>query len=88
MLETLYVLPSRQGEGIGRRLVGAIAGRLAEIGVPSMLLWVLMENKTARRFYETLGGTLLGEGSFELGGTELSEVAYGWKDLSVLRVDD
>ena len=88
VLETLYVLPARQGEGIGRRLVGAIAGRLADIGVPSMLLWALQENKSARRFYESLGGTLLGEGRFELGGAELSEVAYGWKDLSVLRVVD
>jgi GNAT superfamily N-acetyltransferase len=88
VLETLYVLPSRQGEGIGRRLIGAIAGRLAEIGVSSMLLWVLEENKTARRFYESLGGTLLGAGIFELGGAELSEVAYGWKDLSVLLVND
>jgi len=88
VLETLYVLPSRQGEGIGRRLVGAIAGCLAEIGVLSMLLWVLEENKNARRFYESLGGTLLGEESFELGGAKLSEVAYGWKDLSVFRAED
>jgi len=88
VLETLYVLPSRQGEGIGRRLVGAIASRLAESGVPSMLLWVLEEKTTARRFYESLGGTVLGQGSFELGGAELSEVAYGWKDLSVLRAED
>jgi GNAT superfamily N-acetyltransferase len=87
VLETLYVLPSRQGEGIGRRLVGAIAGCLAEMDVPSMLLWVLEENKTARRFYESLGGTLLGEDTLKLGGAELSEVAYGWRDLSVLRVE-
>lgn len=83
-LQTLYVLPSRQGEGIGKRLVGAVAGCLAEAGVPSMLLWVLEENEIARGFYESLGGTLIAQDRFELGGAILSEVAYGWKDLSVL----
>jgi ribosomal protein S18 acetylase RimI-like enzyme len=87
VLETLYVLPPRQRAGAGRRLVGAVAEHLMERGVSSMLLWVLEENKAARRFYESLGGTLIGEGSLTLGGAELSEVAYGWKDLSVLRVN-
>ena len=84
-LQTVYVLPSRQGAGIGKRLVGAVAGCLAEAGVSSMLLWVLEENEIARRFYESLGGTLIAQGRFELGGALLSEVAYGWKDLDALR---
>jgi ribosomal protein S18 acetylase RimI-like enzyme len=87
VLETLYVLPSRQRAGAGRRLVSAVAGHLTECGVSSMLLWVLKENRIARHFYESLGGTLIGESSFELGGAELSEVAYGWKDLGVLRAN-
>jgi ribosomal protein S18 acetylase RimI-like enzyme len=88
VLETLYVLPSRQRAGAGRRLVGAVAGHLTECGVTSMLLWVLEENRIARHFYESLDGTLIGAGSFELGGAGLSEVAYGWKDLGVLRAGD
>jgi GNAT superfamily N-acetyltransferase len=84
-LQALYVLPSRQRAGAGRQLVGAVACCLAECGVSSMLLWVLKENRIARRFYESLGGVPVGEDSFELGGVELSEVAYGWKDLNVLR---
>lgn len=84
-LQTLYVLPTRQGAGIGKRLVGAVAGCLAEAGVPSMLLWVLEENEIARGFYESIGGTLIAQDRFELGGAVLSEVAYGWKDLNVLR---
>ena len=87
VLETLYVLPSRQRAGAGRRLVGAVAGHLRERGVSSLLLWVLAENEGARKFYESLGGTLIEEGSFELGGAELSEVAYGWKDLGVLSAE-
>ena len=40
VLETVYVLPSGQRAGTGRRLVGAVAGHLAGVGVGSMLLWV------------------------------------------------
>ena len=84
-LQTLYVLPSRQGAGIGKRLVGAVAGCLVEGGVSSMLLWVLEKNEIARRFYESLGGTLIAQDRLEVGGAVLSEVAYGWKDLNALR---
>lgn len=83
-LETVYVLPSHQGTGAGRQLVGAVARHLAEIGVPSMLLWAFEENRPTRRFYESLGGILIAEDGFEIGGAWLSEVAYGWEDLDVL----
>jgi ribosomal protein S18 acetylase RimI-like enzyme len=56
-LETLYVPPSRQGIGAGRRLARR-----------SMLLWVFADNGPAQRFYESLGGVLVAEDGFELGG--------------------
>ena len=83
-LMTVYVLPSGQGAGAGRGLVGAVAGYFVETGVDSMLLWVFAENRSARGFYESLGGILIAEDGFELGGACLSEVAYGWRDTSVL----
>ena len=83
-LKTAYVLPSHQGTGVGRRLVGAVARYFESCGVNSVLLWALAENRSARRFYESLGGVLVAEKGFELGGARLSEVAYGWKDLDVL----
>ncbi|MDP8900080.1 MAG: GNAT family N-acetyltransferase [Actinomycetota bacterium] len=83
-LQTVYVLPSHKGTGVGRRLVGAVARHLADHGVNSMLLWVFAENRAARGFYESLGGVPVGEDGFELGGAWLSEVAYGWEDLDVL----
>ncbi|MEJ7841959.1 MAG: GNAT family N-acetyltransferase [Rubrobacter sp.] len=82
-LKTVYVLPSHQGAGAGRRLVGAVARHFAGRGVPSMLLWVFAENRSARVFYESLGGIPIAEDGFELDGAWLSEVAYGWKDLDV-----
>jgi GNAT superfamily N-acetyltransferase len=83
-LKTVYVLPSHKGNGAGRQLVGAVARHLAERGVGSMLLWVFAENRFARDFYASLGGALVAEDGFELGGVWLFEVAYGWKDLDVL----
>lgn len=83
-LKTAYVLPSHQGTGKGRRLVGAVARCFEERGVSSMLLWAFKENRAARRFYESLGGVLVAEDGFELGGAWLSEVAYGWKELDAL----
>ncbi len=86
-LQSVYVLPSHKRTGAGRRLVGAVARHLAEQHVNSMLLWVFTENRPARLFYESLGGTVVAEDGFEIGGAWLSEVAYGWKDLDALVVD-
>jgi ribosomal protein S18 acetylase RimI-like enzyme len=83
-LMTVYVLPSGQGSGAGRRLVGAVGRYFVENGVDSMLLWVFEDNGPARRFYESLGGVPVAEDGFALGGAWLSEVAYGWEDLDVL----
>ncbi len=83
-LKSVYVLPSGQGTGAGRRLVGTVARHFTQRDVNSMLLWVFADNQPARSFYESLGGVLVAEDSFELGGAWLLEVAYGWKDLDVL----
>ena len=86
-LHTVYVLPSHKRTGAGRRLVGAVARYLTARRVNSMLLWVFADNQAARGFYESLGGTVVAEDGFEIGGAWLSEVAYGWKDLDALLSD-
>jgi 16S rRNA U516 pseudouridylate synthase RsuA-like enzyme len=45
---------------------------------------VLAENQQARRFYEALGGSIVGEQRITIGGAELLELAYGWRDLDAL----
>lgn len=85
-LNGIYVHPSAQGQGMGRKLMQTVARRLAADGHDAMLLWVLTDNAPARRFYEMLGGILL-PGSlkdFEIGGIRLSEIAYGWPDIRTL----
>ena len=68
--------------GAGHRLFSAVARRLHEAGFDAFLLWVLKDNLPARRFYESLGGTYLTEKTITIGETDLSEVAYGWRDTA------
>jgi GNAT superfamily N-acetyltransferase len=79
-LYAIYVLQEAQGKGVGRGLFGEVVQRLARSGIHSMILWVFRDNHSSRRFYEAMGGKLLYEKEFELAGTRLTEVAYGWKD--------
>ena len=83
-LYMIYVLQPYQRRGLGRGLASAVANRLILDGFPSMLLWVLQDNRPACRFYEALGGKEVGEKTIEIGGANLIEVAYGWKDLTAL----
>jgi ribosomal protein S18 acetylase RimI-like enzyme len=83
-LWAIYVLQEHQGQGIGRQLVKAIARELISRSMSSMLLWVLKDNEPSRRFYESLGGRFIKEQQFELGGATLTEVGYGWPDITVL----
>jgi ribosomal protein S18 acetylase RimI-like enzyme len=78
---TLYVDPGRRGEGIGRTLLEALFGALAEDRMGSALLWVLAENP-ARYFYEAVGGRFVAWRDERLWGTVLRQRAYGWLDVT------
>ncbi len=75
----LYVLRRHHGRGIGRSLFDACHFELARRGLAGTIVWVLASNP-ARAFYERLGGTRVAEGSLEMAGTRLREVAYLWRD--------
>lgn len=79
----LYLLPSHQGNGIGRRLVQVTATRLAVLGHRSLLVWVLAENPS-RRFYEHISGSEVATRRAQVGYDYHREVAYLWSDISVV----
>jgi ribosomal protein S18 acetylase RimI-like enzyme len=95
----LYVLAAHYGQGVGRGLMAEMARDLIGRQIHGAGLWVLRDNHRARRFYEALGGDVvgqrvesvdahvLGEQAHRQGGGELHEVAYGWPDLWVLVPD-
>jgi ribosomal protein S18 acetylase RimI-like enzyme len=80
----LYLLPEYHRRGIGRQLTISVVERLVEHGMDSLLIRVLKANTPARRFYEALGGQLVLEEQIEDRGALLDQVAYGWRDVSVL----
>lgn len=82
----IYLLKQAQGRGYGRLLFEALIDDLAAEGCKAVSLWVLRENTQARRFYEHLGGRLLGEQQHEdVPGGVITEVAYGWDRLPLTR---
>ncbi len=85
-LYAIYLLQEHQRKGLGRRLTLAVARRLAEAGMPSMLVWVLANNRLGRGFYEALGGRQVAEQPVEIGGATLTEVAYGWDEAAFARL--
>jgi len=82
-LYAIYLHPDYLRRGIGRQLAQTVARRLIEMGLSSMLVWVLAQNPS-RQFYEALGGEYLYEKTIEIGGASLIEIAYGWPDIHAI----
>jgi GNAT superfamily N-acetyltransferase len=80
-LYAIYLRDHYQRRGVGRSLLSRAANCLRDQGLTSMIVWVLEENPF-RAFYEHLGGDRVAHRTITIGDAELSEVAYGWKDLS------
>jgi ribosomal protein S18 acetylase RimI-like enzyme len=80
-LYALYVDPWHWRRGAGRALLEAAAAWLAARGRRRFLVGVLAANEPARRFYEMVGGRLLGYRPTEDEGVVLEEAVYAWDDV-------
>jgi ribosomal protein S18 acetylase RimI-like enzyme len=80
----LYISTRYQGQGLGRRLVQAVAADLAQKGMTALQIGCLAANAPARRFYEAIGGRLAGERLFDEDGIMLPEVVYEWADMRIV----
>jgi ribosomal protein S18 acetylase RimI-like enzyme len=56
-LETLSVLPSARGAGVGTALLDAVQAHLSALGVVRLELTMVARNAEARRFYERRAST-------------------------------
>ncbi len=83
---TLYVLPSAQRCGAGRRLLRAAADSLSSGGHRSLIIWVLDGNPAAG-FYRRMGGVQVACKSTQLAGDTYGEIAFGWLDISTVGSD-
>ncbi len=82
----LYVAQTHQRRGIGRRLLRVAFQHLVAAGMPSVLIRCLTANTPARRFYEALGGRIVGEHTDDDGGVLLQQTVYGWTEEDVTRL--
>ncbi|MBR6968372.1 MAG: GNAT family N-acetyltransferase [Ruminococcus sp.] len=74
---SLYLLPGYMGRGIGKALFGYCTAQLEQFGYDRIFLWVLEENRRARRFYEGQGFICTDELIEDnIGGRELREIMY------------
>lgn len=80
---TLYVLKYFQRRGIGGKLVSALASRLNQNGIYSMLVRVLKLNPY-RRFYPKINGTYIKAERLPFAGEVMDVEAYGWLDTSLI----
>ncbi|MFC4448345.1 GNAT family N-acetyltransferase [Halorussus aquaticus] len=55
VVQNIFVVPERRGEGIGSELLRAAERRLAESGADALALEVMADNDAARRFYRRHG---------------------------------
>ncbi len=80
-LYAIYILDNYQKKGTGRLLIEKMVKELIQIGINSMLIWILAENPS-RGFYEHFGGAEIDAQTLTLNGVRLNLVAYGWKELN------
>ncbi|MBI4031630.1 MAG: GNAT family N-acetyltransferase [Proteobacteria bacterium] len=80
----IYILKECQRQGLGRRLMREAALKLREMKHRSACLWVLEKNEKAASFYKMTGGQRCGKKDIEIGGTKVKDIAFGWRDTSVL----
>jgi len=77
---SLYFLPDYQGQGMGRRLLGAAEGLAGEKGLDRFWIGVMVENRQALAFYRNMGFQFVREEPFTMGKTTVSHV-IGYKKL-------
>jgi len=81
-LYAIYFLPEFQRKGIGGNLFKCCLKEMALNNINTMCLDSL-EISPYRRFYEKMGGKIVGRNRHRLGETDFETVIYGWEDLQV-----
>ena len=80
-LYAIYLMPANQRHGVGKQMAQALTEALLMEGFSSMIVWVLERNLPAVSFYKRLGGIQIAHKTIVIGGTVLSELAFGWPVL-------
>jgi GNAT superfamily N-acetyltransferase len=83
-LYEIYLIDRAKRFGLGRELFAGYIDWCAESGLRRMVVWVLEANRSARRFYEALGGRAAGRIESSVSGFPVIEMAYVWDALPTI----
>ncbi|USK48097.1 GNAT family N-acetyltransferase [Bacillus sp. CMF12] len=75
---SIYILKEFKGQGIGKSLAKSVIKELEKLGINTMLVVFVLENKNSRLFYEAMGGKIIDKIEVKIAGKKLNELVYGW----------
>ena len=73
-IDQFYVLPARQGQGVGKALLD-----VAKAAYPELRLWTFQRNAPARRFYENRGFIALEQTDGSRNEEREPDILYRWQ---------
>lgn len=73
----LYLLKEYKRRGIGKKLFKAMKKEVLQLGYESLIVWALEDNPNIK-FYEAMGGTLVGKQNYLYGDRYVTLVAFGY----------
>jgi len=80
----IYLGKDHWGKGLAQEFFQESAKTLKEQKHYSMALWVVGGNKRACKFYDKMGGQRIGKKVVEIGGRNVKEACFGWRDTAPL----
>ena len=72
----LYVKPELKRHGVGRTMLSYAIDDLKKQDRKRMIIWCLKDNTPSRLFYESMGGTIVGEHKIHIGNRDYDEVGF------------
>ena len=75
-ITALYTKPDLKGKGLGTKMFNYILNEFKKLNKTKMIIWCLKENYPARKFYEKMGGTIIGEKTINFGNKDYPEVGF------------
>jgi len=80
---SLYVLPEFHRLGVGKSLFDACISRIVADGFTGLCLDTV-EASPYRKFYDRIGGRVVGNAKHTIGGQAMDTIIYGWDELEAV----
>ena len=75
-ITALYTKPDLKGKGLGTKMFNYILNEFKKLNKSKMIIWCLKENYPSRKFYEKMGGIIIGEKTINIRNKDYIEVGF------------